>query len=155
MSLRQLQTFSVEREYDPMVILPFTYLPDHEREVDPNADSDEDNPADLTYDAIAVYHRLKNIDFIKAPKKSDSAFEKWVKDKELFSKALATIRVILIARKKVVLCIPQLVVSDLIKKKFATSKTESTMILADEDGQCLEPMAWISVVIPRQSNHVY
>lgn len=39
---------------------------------------------------------------------------------------------------KILLCTPQLAASDLIKKYFAASRTEGIVIIADEDGQCLE-----------------
>ncbi|KAI7977218.1 hypothetical protein EIK77_005423 [Talaromyces pinophilus] len=135
--------------------LPFSFLPDHERVPDLNADSgDEDDCAAPSYDAIQVYNQFKDTDFTAGPRKPGDELNEWEANKNLFAKALSTIRAKVISNTKVLLCTHQLASTDLVRKNFATSGSEGIVIIADEDGQSLEPMAWIPVVRLKQSDHV-
>ena len=76
-----------------------------ERIRDPNTDSgDEDDFVAPTHDAIQVYNKFKDTDFTAGPRKSGDERNEWEANKNLFAKALSTVREKVIANTKVLLC---------------------------------------------------
>ncbi|GAM34882.1 hypothetical protein TCE0_015f02759 [Talaromyces pinophilus] len=111
--------------------IQFEYLPDH-------------------YDAVEVYNRFKSTDFTENPPKLGNERNEWEKNKGLFAKALTMLQEKVIANTKVLLCTQQLASSTLIRQNFAAVKSKGIVIIADEDRQSLEPVAWIPVALLRQ-----
>lgn len=67
----------------------------------------------------------------------------------LFRTSLQILQAEVIRRAKVLFCTHQLAGSSLIRENFACRDTKSVVIIADEDGQALEPVSWIPIILPR------
>ncbi|KUL83295.1 hypothetical protein ZTR_11341 [Talaromyces verruculosus] len=115
--------------------IQFEYLPDH-------------------YDAVEVYNRFKFTDFTANPPKPGNERNEWEKNKGLFAKAFTTLQEKVIANTKVLLCTQQLASSTLIRQNFAAVESKGIVIIADEDRQSLEPVAWIPVALLRQKKKI-
>lgn len=147
--------FHVERLVDEMSqggeSLWFKFQPEPEKVVDSD-ESDSDNDTDddnlsEEIDAVEIYSKFRLTDFSSDPK-----FES--NEKQMFAQALAVLQTRVISSTKVLLCTQQIASSKLIRDNFASNGKNGIVVIADEDGQSLELVAWILVVLPRKCVHI-
>ncbi|QKX59005.1 uncharacterized protein TRUGW13939_06134 [Talaromyces rugulosus] len=108
------------------------------------------------YDAVAEYMRLKHQRFselLRESKNDEQKIEFIKNERAIFRKALATLESTVVSGLQVLLCTNQLAASDLVRHNFGVG-TNGIIIIADEDGQALEPTAWLPITLLRHANDI-
>ncbi|CRG91601.1 ATP-dependent helicase NAM7 [Talaromyces islandicus] len=107
------------------------------------------------YCAVAEYVRLKDENFSALPRESKdkTSSESIKKERAIFRKALATLKSTVVSGLQVLLCTNQLAASDLVRQNFGV-ETKGIVIIADEDGQTLEPTAWLPITLLRHADDI-
>lgn len=152
----------VEKMVEEMSQRGESLLFEYQREFELVVDSDEsgwndkkhdDEPPEVV-DAIEAYTEFKSTNFATDPKIESEERKAWEKNKQMFAQALALLQTKVVANTKVLLCTQQMASSKLIRENFASDGTNGIVIIADEDGQSLEPVTWIPVMLLRQCQHI-
>lgn len=123
--------------------VPFNY------QENPNSEPEE-------HDAVTEYMRLKDENFsalLRESKHDKAKTELIQKERAIFRKILATLQSTVVSEVQVLLCTNQLAASDLVRQKFG-AETNGIVIIADEDGQTLEPTAWLPITLLRHAHKI-
>lgn len=75
--------------------------------------------------------------------RDQAEFDELVYSLQTFKKSLKTIRAEVVRRAQVLFCTQQLADSNLVRHNFAEGDESDAVVIADEDGQVLEPVSWI------------
>lgn len=144
--------------------LMFTYS--HKSPVETHANDEPlEEPQAEEQDAIAVYEKHKDTDFVALLKafnttdtelndREQAEFDELVYSLQTIKKSLKTIRAEIVRRAQVLFCTQQLADSNLVRHNFAEGDESDAVLNADEDGQALEPFSWIQVILPRCAKRV-
>lgn len=107
------------------------------------------------YDAVAFYldYRDDNSSKQNPQTLSDEQKNAAAQIRKTLKKALEKLQEKVVKDSKILLCTNQLAGSDLIRHNFG-HEASNLVIIADEDGQALEPTAWIPITLLRNANCV-
>jgi hypothetical protein len=107
------------------------------------------------YDAVAFYLDHRDDDSSKQNRQAltDEQKDAATQTRKTLKKALEKLQEKVVMDSKVILSTNQLAASDLIRYNFG-HEANDIVIIADEDGQALEPTAWIPVTLLRNAYRV-